>query len=306
MGRFILRRLAQGALVVFLVTVVVFVTTRLVGDPVDVLLPFESTPEQRAEFRHQLGLDRSIPVQFWEYLKDVAHLDFGQSLVLREDAMGIVLERLPATLELVAAGMGLAFVVSMVLGVLAALRPGGWFDRVAVVGSLAALSMPEFWVGLLLIYIFAVWLGVLPSSGKGGLDHLILPAVTMAFATIGRMVMIVRSSMLDELAQPYVQTARAKGLSGFRTVGVHAMRNVSVPVVTLFGWEVILALAGYTAVVETVFAWPGIGFLAYNAIVDQDLILLQAIVFLVAIFVVVINILIDVLYRVIDPRIQLA
>lgn len=306
MGRFILRRLAQGALVVFLVTVVVFVTTRLVGDPVDVLLPFESTPEQRAEFRHQLGLDRSIPVQFWEYLKDVAHLDFGQSLVLREDAMGIVLERLPATLELVAAGMGLAFVVSMVLGVLAALRPGGWFDRVAVVGSLAALSMPEFWVGLLLIYIFAVWLGVLPSSGKGGLDHLILPAVTMAFATIGRMVMIVRSSMLDELAQPYVQTARAKGLSGFRTVGVHAMRNVSVPVVTLFGWEVILALAGYTAVVETVFAWPGIGFLAYNAIIDQDLILLQAIVFLVAIFVVVINILIDVLYRVIDPRIQLA
>jgi peptide/nickel transport system permease protein len=306
MGRFILRRLAQGALVVFLVTVVVFVTTRLVGDPVDVLLPFESTPEQRAEFRHQLGLDRSIPVQFWEYLKDVAHLDFGQSLVLREDAMGIVLERLPATLELVAAGMGLAFVVSMVLGVLAALRPGGWFDRLAVVGSLAALSMPEFWVGLLLIYIFAVWLGVLPSSGKGGLDHLILPAVTMAFATIGRMVMIVRSSMLDELAQPYVQTARAKGLSGFRTVGVHAMRNVSVPVVTLFGWEVILALAGYTAVVETVFAWPGIGFLAYNAIVDQEQILLQAIVFLVAIFVVVINILIDVLYRVIDPRIQLA
>jgi peptide/nickel transport system permease protein len=306
MGRFVLRRLAQGALVVFLVTVVVFVTTRLVGDPVDVLLPFESTPEQRAEFRHQLGLDRSIPVQFWEYLKDVVHLDFGQSLVLREDAMGIVLERLPATLELVAAGMGLAFVVSMVLGVLAALRPGGWFDRVAVVGSLAALSMPEFWVGLLLIYIFAVWLGILPSSGKGGLDHLILPAVTMAFATIGRMVMIVRSSMLDELAQPYVQTARAKGLSSFRTVGVHAMRNVSVPVVTLFGWELILALAGYTAVVETVFAWPGIGFLAYNAIVDQDLILLQAIVFLVAIFVVVINILIDILYRVIDPRIQLA
>jgi peptide/nickel transport system permease protein len=306
MGRFVLRRLAQGALVVFLVTVVVFVTTRLVGDPVDVLLPFESTPEQRAEFRHQLGLDRSIPVQFWEYLKDVAHLDFGQSLVLREDAMGIVLERLPATLELVAAGMALAFVVSLVLGVLAALRPGGWFDRVAVVGSLAALSMPEFWVGLLLIYIFAVWLGLLPSSGKGGLDHLILPAVTMAFATIGRMVMIVRSSMLDELAQPYVQTAKAKGLSGFRTVGVHAMRNVSVPVLTLFGWELILALAGYTAVVETVFAWPGIGYLAYNAIIDQDLILLQAVVFLVAIFVVVINILIDILYRAIDPRIQLA
>lgn len=306
MGRFVLKRLLQGALVVFFVTVIVFVTTRMVGDPVDVLLPFESTEQQRADFKHELGLDRSIPVQFWEYIKDVAHLDFGESLVLREDAMEIVLERLPATLVLVAAGMGLAFVVSMILGVLAALRPGGWFDRLAVVGSLAALSMPEFWVGMLLIYVFAVELDLLPSSGRGGLEHLILPAVTMAFATIGRMVMIVRSSMLDELAQPYVQTARAKGLSGFRTVGVHAMRNVSVPVLTLFGWELILALAGYTAVVETVFAWPGIGYLAYNAIIDQDLILLQAVVFLVAIFVVVINILIDILYRAIDPRIQLA
>ncbi|MCZ7587355.1 MAG: ABC transporter permease [Gaiella sp.] len=306
MGRYIVRRLAQGLLVVFLVTVVVFVTTRLVGDPVDVLLPFEATTEQRAEFEHQLGLDQSIPAQFWDYLVGVVHLDFGESLVLREDAMGIVLERLPATLLLVAAGMGLAFVVSMVLGVLAALRPGGWFDRLAVVGSLAALSMPEFWVGMLLIYVFAVELDLLPSSGKGGIEHLVLPAVTMAFATIGRMVMIVRSSMLDELAQPYVQTARAKGLSGRRTVGIHAMRNVSVPVLTLFGWELILALAGYTAVVETVFAWPGIGYLAYNAIVDQDLILLQAVVFLVAIFVVVINILIDIVYRAIDPRIQLA
>lgn len=306
MGRYVVRRLAQGLLVIFLVTVVVFVTTRLVGDPVDVLLPFEATTEQRAAFEHQLGLDQSIPAQFWDYLVGVVHLDFGESLVLREDAMGIVLERLPATLLLVAAGMGLAFVVSIVLGVLAALRPGGWFDRIAVVGSLAALSMPEFWVGMLLIYVFAVELDLLPSSGKGGIEHLVLPAVTMAFATIGRMVMIVRSSMLDELAQPYVQTARAKGLSGRRTVGVHAMRNVSVPVLTLFGWELILALAGYTAVVETVFAWPGIGYLAYNAIIDQDLILLQAVVFLVAIFVVVINILIDIVYRAIDPRIQLA
>lgn len=306
MGRFALRRIAQGVTVVFLVTVVVFVTTRMVGDPVDVLLPFESTPEQRAQFEHELGLDRSIPVQFWDYLTDVARLDFGDSLVLREPAIDVVFERLPATLELVAVGMGLAFVVSVVLGVLAALRPGSWLDRVTVVGSLAALSMPEFWVGLLLIYIFSVELNVLPSSGKGGLDNLVLPAVTMAMATIGRMVMIVRSSMLDELAQPYVQTAQAKGLPGHRVVGLHAMRNVSVPVLTLFGWELILALAGYTAVVETVFGWPGIGFLAYNAIVDQDLILLQAIVFVVAIFVVLINITIDILYRAIDPRIQLA
>jgi peptide/nickel transport system permease protein len=193
----------------------------------------------------------------------------------------------------------------MILGVVAALRPGGWFDKLAVIGSLAALSMPEFWVGLLLIYVFAVELDLLPSSGKGGIEHLILPAVTMAFGMIGRMVMVIRSSMLDELSQPYMQTARAKGLSGRRSVGLHAMRNVSVPVLTLFGWELILALAGYTAVVETVFAWPGIGFLAYNAIIDQDLILLQSVVFVVAILVVLINITIDIVYKVIDPRIQL-
>jgi len=306
MGRFIIRRLLQGVLVVFLVTVVVFVTTRLVGDPVDVLLPFEATDEQRAAFEHQLGLDRPILVQFWHYLGDVVHLDFGESLVLRENAMDIVLQRLPATAELVAASIALAFVVSMLLGVVAALRPGGWFDRLAVVGSLAALSMPEFWVGLLLIYVFAVELHLLPSSGKGGIEHLILPAVTMAFGMIGRMVMVIRSSMLDELSQPYMQTARAKGLSGRRSVGLHAMRNVSVPVLTLFGWELILALAGYTAVVETVFAWPGIGFLAYNAIIDQDLILLQSVVFVVAILVVLINITIDIVYKAIDPRIQLA
>lgn len=306
MGRFIIRRVLQGVIVVFLVTVVVFITTRLIGDPVRVLLPFEATAEERAQFEHQLGLDRSIPVQFGDYLTDIFTLNFGESLVLREPAIEVVFERLPATLELVAAGMGLAFVVSVVLGVLAALKPGGWFDRIVVVGSLSALSMPEFWVGLLLIYLFGVELDILPTSGRGGFDHLILPAVTMAFATIGRMVMIVRSSMMDELAQPYVQTARAKGMPGGRVVGIHAMRNVSVPVVTLFGWELILALAGYTAVVETVFAWPGIGFLAYNAIIDQDLILLQAIVFVVSIFVVVINIGIDIVYRAIDPRIQLA
>jgi peptide/nickel transport system permease protein len=305
MGRFIVRRLLQGVLVIFLVTVVVFVTTRLVGDPVDVLLPFESTPEQRAEFKHQLGLDRSIPVQFWHYMGEVVHLDFGQSLVLRENAMNVVLERLPATVLLVSASLILAFVVSMTLGVIAALRPGGWFDRLAVISSLAALSMPEFWVGLLLIYLFSVELDLLPSSGKGGIEHLILPAVTMAFGMIGRMVMVIRSSMLDELSQPYMQTARAKGLSGRRSVGIHAMRNVSVPVLTLFGWELILALAGYTAVVETVVAWPGIGFLAYNAIVDQDLIVLQSVVFVVAILVVLINITIDILYKAVDPRIQL-
>lgn len=306
LGRFILRRILHGVIVVFLVVVVVFVATRLIGDPVQTMLSFEATPEERAAFEHQLGLDQSIPTQFWHFLSGVATGDFGESLTRREPAIDVVLERLPATLELVFAGMALALVLSPVFGVLAALKPGGMLDRVLTIISLSGLSMPQFFLGLLLILLFSVELGLLPTAGKGGIDHLVLPAITIALPTVGRMAMIARSSMMDELAQPYVQTARAKGMPGYRIVGVHALRNVAVPVLTLFGWELILALAGYTAVVETVFAWPGVGFLAYNAIVDQDLVLLQAIVFVVAIIVVVVNVLIDILYRTLDPRIKLA
>ncbi|HET6549273.1 MAG TPA: ABC transporter permease [Solirubrobacter sp.] len=306
MGRFALRRILHGIVVVLLVVVTVFVVTRMVGDPVRVMLPFEATKEQRAEFEHQLGLDRPIPAQFLTYVGDISHGDFGDSLTKRQPAFDIVMERLPATLWLVAIGMGLAAVVSLTLGMFAALRSGGLSDKLLVILSLAGLSMPQFWLGLLLIYFFSVKLGWLPSSGNNGWKAYILPAVTIALPTIGRMAMIVRSSMVDELAQPYVQTARAKGMPTRRIIGLHALRNASVPVLTLFGWELILVLAGYTAVVETVFAWPGIGYLAYQSITDQDLILLQAIVFVVAIFVVIINVLIDLLYRAIDPRIKLA
>jgi peptide/nickel transport system permease protein len=305
-GRFALRRILHGIVVVFLVVVTVFVTTRLVGDPVRVMLPFEATQQQRQQFKHQLGLDRPIPAQFVTYVGDIAHGDFGESLTKRQPAIDIVMERLPATLSLVAVGMGLAAVVSLSLGMVAALKPGGLVDRTLVILSLAGLSMPQFWLGLLLIYFFSVKLGWVPAAGKSDWKSYILPAVTIALPTIGRMAMISRSSMQDELGQPYVQTARAKGMPRRRIIGVHALRNASVPVLTVFGWELILVLAGYTAVVETVFAWPGIGYLAYQAITDQDLILLQAIVFVVAIFVVIINILIDLLYRAIDPRIKLA
>lgn len=306
MGRFALKRAAQGVVVVVLVTVVVFIVTRLVGDPVKVLLPFESTPAQRAQFRHELGLDRSIPVQFWDYITDVARLDFGESFVHRQPAIDLVTSRLPATLELVFAGMAFALVLAVPLGVLAALRPGGLLDRFLVTVSLFGLSVPQFWLGELLILVFAVWLDLVPTSGRGGIQSLILPAVTVALPAAGRMAMIARSTMIDELSQPYIQTARAKGLPPRRVIGLHALRNAAIPVLTLGGWETIRALAGFSVVVETVFAWPGIGFLAFNAIIDQDLVVLQAVVLVVAVLVVVINVLTDILYKAIDPRIQLA
>src|SRR6266545_3398625 len=285
MGRFAVRRVAQGLLVIFGVTVMVFVFTRMVGDPVKVMLPLEASAQERAAFKHQVGLDRSIPVQFGTYVAHLARGDLGTSLWQRRPAIDMVL--------------------AIPLGVLAALRPGRALDRIAVVLSLAGLSIPQFWLALLLILVFAVRLRIFPTAGMGGPEHLVLPMLALAFPALGRIAMIVRSSMIDELNQQYVKTADAKGLPRRRIVGVHALRNASIPALTLTGWELIRALAGYSVVVETVFAWPGIGFLANQALDQQDLILLQAIVFVVALMVVVINVAVDLLYKVVDPRIKL-
>jgi len=306
MGRFVVRRVGQGLVVVFGVTIIVFVVTRMIGDPVTLMLPLEATPADRAAFERRLGFDRSIPVQLVDYLGDVASFRFGDSLWEGRPAAEIVLEALPRTLELVLTGMALAVLVAVPLGVIAATKPGSALDRLAVFLSLIGLSIPQFWLGLLLILVFAVQLKVLPTAGIGGLNRLILPAITLALPAIGRLAMVVRSSMIDALNEQYVKMAWAKGMSGFRVVGVHALRNASVPTLTLTGWELIRALAGYSVVVETVFAWPGLGFIAHEAIEREDLILLQAIVFLVAVLVVGVNIAVDVLNKVIDPRIQLS
>jgi peptide/nickel transport system permease protein len=306
MGRFAVRRIAQGLIVILGVTVVVFVVTRMVGDPVDVLLPLEATEEQRAAFERALGFDRPIPVQFADYLGDVVRGDFGESIWQHRPAMEIVFEHLPRTFQLVVPAMALMVVLAVPLGVLAALRPGKLSDRITVVLSIAGLSIPQFWLGLLLIIVFAVELKWLPPLGFGGFENLILPMVTLALPAVGRLAMIVRSSMIDELNQQYVKMATAKGLPYSRVVAVHALRNAGIPALTLTGWETIRALAGYSVIVETVFQWPGLGFLAIQSIDRQDLILLQAIVFVVAVMVVVINVLVDILYKAIDPRIQLA
>lgn len=305
MGRYILRRLWHGVIVIFGVTVFVFVVTRLVGDPVKVMLPLEATIEQRAAFEKQLGLDRPIWEQFIDFTADLARLDFGESLWQHRPAMTIVFEKLPLTLELAFLGIGLAFVLSIPLGIIASLTPGGISDRSTIFMSLIGLSVPQFWLGLLLIVVFAVQLRWLPTSGIDTAAHIILPTITMALPALARMVMIVRSSMIDELNQQYVKTCTAKGLPFYRVIGIHALRNASLPVVTLCGWELIRAIAGYSVVVETVFAWPGLGLTAIQAIEREDLILLQAIVFTVAIIVVFINILMDFVYTLIDPRLKL-
>ena len=304
MGRFILRRAAQGVIVIFGVVLVVFVVTRLIGDPVDLMLPLEATPEERAAFEATLGLDRPILVQLGDFGQSALQLDLGDSLWQGRPAIDIIAEALPRTMVLVAVALTIAVVFGVPIGIYASLNPGSWIDRLLVGGSLLGLSIPQFWLGLMLILIFGVQLGWFPTSGYGTWQHIVLPAFTLALPAMGRIVMMVRSTMIDEMHMPYVETSEAKGMPRWRTVFVHAFRNASIPVTTLIGWEFIRAMAGYSVVVETVFAWPGIGFMSINAINQQDLILLQAIVFVVAIIVVLINFLMDFIYMAIDPRIK--
>ena len=306
MGRYLSQRLVQGLVVILGVTTLVFVVTRMIGDPVNFILPLSASEEQRAALRADLGFDRSILSQFWSFLSDAVRLDFGESTYFRnEDALGIVRRFLPKTLQLVVAGMIVAFVLSVPLGAIAALRPGKVLDKFLVTLSLIGLATPQFFLGQVILLFTSVKFNLV-QFGDGPWTHLIFPALTLALPAIGRLTMVVRSAMIDELNSQYVKAARAKGVSRRRIVGVHALRNAAIPFVTLFGWEVIRALAGYTLVVEAVFDWPGLGDLAILSIRERDFFLIQTIVFVVAVMVVLVNIVIDIAYKIIGPRVKIA
>ena len=301
--RFLVARLMQGLLVVAGVTTIVFIVTRLIGDPVQAMLPVDASAQDRAVLAQALGMDGSLWQQYLHYVRDIATFDFGNSSWQQRPAMDIVLERLPGTLTLCAGALGLAMLAGVPLGVIAALRPGQWADRISVVLSLSGLSLPQFWLGLLLILLFAVTLNWLPSSGADSPGSAVLPILTLALPALGRIAMMLRSALIDELNSLYIRTARAKGLRGRRIVLVHALRNAAVPTVALLGWEFAAMLAGHTVVVETVFAWPGLGQTAVQAIERQDLVLLQAVVFFIAFLIVIINFCLDIVYRLLDRRI---
>ena len=306
MGRYLSQRLVQGLVVILGVTTLVFVVTRMIGDPVNFILPLSASEEQRAALRGDLGFDRSILSQFGSFLRDAVRLDFGNSTYFRnEDALDVVMRFLPKTLQLAAAGMVMALLLSVPLGAIAALRPGGLLDKFLVTLSLIGLATPQFFLGQVILLLTSVKFNLV-QFGDGPWTHLIFPALTLALPAIGRLTMVVRSAMIDELNSQYVKAARAKGVSRRRIVGVHALRNAAIPFVTLFGWEVIRALAGYTLVVEAVFDWPGLGDLAILSIRERDFFLIQTIVFVVAVMVVLVNIAIDIAYKIIDPRVKIA
>jgi len=302
---YFIRRLLQSILVIVGVSIVVFVITRAIGDPARMSMPLEATDEQVEAYAQRMGFRDPLAVQFWNWAKKAVRGDFGDSLWQREPALGLVLERVPATLQLCFTAIILAVGASIPLGILAALRPRSWLDKLTTSFSLVGVCIPDFWLGLMLIMLFAVSIHLFFTSGYGTPRHLILPAITLAARPWGRITQIVRSSMMDEMHRTYMITARAKGLSEQRVIISHALKNASIPIVTLAAWELTRMLAGYTIVVETVFAWPGFGQLAMQAIEERDLTLIQANVFVVALIVVAMNIAIDFVYATIDPRVRL-
>lgn len=304
---FVLRRLfVHGLAIMFLVTATVFFVTRMLTDPVRAMLPQTATQADYDQLEHAIGMDQPILSQFVDFLAGLVTLDFGISYWTGQPAMEVVLERLPATFQLVAVSMAMSLLLFAPIGVLASLRPGGRLDRFLVTMSLFGVSAPQFWLGAMLIWLFSLQLGWLPTSGAGTPAHIVLPALTLALTSGGRIAQITRSTLIDQFQMPYVTTLTAKGLSTPSILLRHVLRNSMVPIVTVSMFELAYALTGYAVIVETVFSWPGIGRLAVQAVTQRDLILLQALVCVCALLVVVANIVADLLYKAIDPRIKLA
>jgi peptide/nickel transport system permease protein len=302
-ARFLMARLLHAAFVVWAATFIVFFLIRLTGDPAALLAPPSSTEEDIELLRHQLGLDRSIVVQYLDYLMALARLDFGESIRFSRPAIDLILERLPATAELAGASIVLAVAVALPLGVLSAIRPGSAIDALARTFALLGQSIPVYWSGIMAIVLFSVTYRWFPVSGRDGLTSLVLPALTIALYLSAGIMRLVRSSMLEVLGQDYIKTALSKGITERAMVVRHALRNALLPVTTMIGLQVGILLSG-AVITETVFAWPGLGQLSVQAVFARDFPLVQAIVLVTAAFLVLINLLVDVAYGYIDPRIR--
>lgn len=303
MSIYILKRLGEAVLVCVGISVITFLLLHVAGDPVQLLLSIEAKAEDAAILRQSLGLDRPLYVQYLIFLKGLLRLDFGNSLFIREPALQLVLERLPATVELTVAGMVIALAIAIPLGVVAAVRRYSLLDNLCTALAVSGQAMPIFWLGLMLIILFTVKLHLLPASGRGGFLRLLMPAFTLGASLAPITMRMTRSKMLDILSADYIRTARAKGLREQMVLFRHALRNASIPIVTILGLQFGRLLGG-AIVTEAVFAWPGLGSLALSAIRNFDYPLAQACILTMAGIIVLTNLGIDVLVGALDPRIR--
>ena len=305
MQGYLLRRLLYSIFVVLGVSLIVFFLVRLTGDPAGLMVPLDATDEDVARLRHALGFDRPLPVQYVEFVTRGIQGDFGTSIRHQQPAMGMVLSRMPATFQLLGMSLFVALLMAVPMGVLSALYPNSLIDRISVIVALVGQAIPNFFLGIVLILFFSVQLHWLPSSGRGDISYLILPAITLGTASAAFINRLLRSSLREVLGSDYVRTARAKGRSWRAIVFKHALRNAAIPVVTVIGLQII-QLVGGAIVTETVFAYPGAGLLLVQSLANRDIPIIQAFVMLIALVVIIVNLLVDLIYGLIDPRISVA
>ncbi len=301
---YVLQRLCHGLLVLWGVSVIVFLLMHLSGDPATVLLPLDTPPEEVEAFRHKMGLDRPLPIQYLLFVSRMVRGDFGYSYHYRTDALEVVLQRLPATLRLAAAALSFSLILALPAGVIAALKKDSILDVAVRVLVLIGQAVPGFWLALMLMMLFSVRLRWLPVSGYTGWRSLILPAVTAGSFSMASIARLLRSGLLEVLGKDYILTARAKGLSSAQVLTRHALKNAAIPAVTMIaiqtGW-----LLGGSVIAEVIFAYPGLGYLAVNSIGYRDLPVIQCFVAVMAAIVVVVNLAVDLVYAWLDPRIRL-
>ncbi|HET6366949.1 MAG TPA: ABC transporter permease [Pseudomonadales bacterium] len=301
MRAYFISRLGQTLLVVFLSLTAVFFLARLGGDPVLLFLPMDIQAKDLDEFRQRLGFNDPLPVQYARFMSGALRGDFGESLRYKQDALGLVLERMPATLRLGGAALLLTFCLAIPVGVVSAMKRGSVWDYLGMGGAVLGQAIPGFWLGLMLIYLFSVRLGWLPTGGTGGLLHYVMPVLVLGAFYAARMARLTRSSVLDTLGEDYILTARAKGLAELVVVAKHTLKNAAIPIVTLAGLETGQLLGG-AVITETIFAWPGVGRLTVQALLNRDFPLVLAAVFVASLTYTLINLVVDLLYGWIDPR----
>jgi peptide/nickel transport system permease protein len=317
---FIIRRLGQSLLVLFITSIIVFAGIFAVGDPIEILIAGDATQAEREEAVRALGLDKPLIAQYGTFVWNALHGDLGRSFVFNQPSIDLILNRMPATLELAFVALALALVIGIPLGLWAGLRPGSAADETIMTGSILGFSLPNFWQGMMLIMIFSVWLGWLPSSGRGevgtvfgirtslatwsGVTHLILPALNLALFKISLVIRLTRSGVRETMGLDFIRFARAKGLSERRIVLVHVLKNIMIPIVTVVGVE-FGSLIAFAIVTETIFAWPGMGKLLIDSITRLDRPVVVAYLLVVVTLFIVINFVVDLLYSLLDPRIRL-
>ncbi len=303
MRRHILMRFFQAVVSLLALSVIVFVLVRLTGDPRDILLGDDYTQVQWDALGELWGLDKPVPVQYGVFIKNSLTGNFGDSLFYSEPAIDMLVRRIPATLQLTASALSLGVLVAVPMGVLSAVKRNTWVDTIGKSIAMLGQSIPAFWLGILLVWVFAVTLGLLPTSGREGPLNLVLPTVTLGWFVVAGIMRITRSAMLDVLDSEYIKLARVKGVPEPAVIWRHALRNAAIPVVTFVGIILGNFLTGFV-VVETIFAWPGIGLLAINAIQRNDFAVVQTIVLFGGVVFITINFLVDILYGYLDPRIR--